>query len=541
MQNDTTRDPEKDILTAALPMSVSTLFEMKSTITLRRRKPALIVFSLAILLLIPTATASEGWIKTYQGESMDVLTPSSIIQSSDGGFAVTVSGMLRRVDNVGYEGHFTTTFELQIIKMDSNGQIQWKLSYPQIDDPNHTTPTIHTESYTHTIIQTTDQGYAITSSSGYTGWIVKIDSQGAVLWAKTYTYDEESTSSNLYGIIQANDGGFALAGSTWTSEGGQDFWLIKTDSKGNLQWQQKYNSGNYVDNLGNQYPQDEEAKCVIQTQDGGYALSGSVLLFRASTGTFVSATWVVKTDAQGKLSWSKGYDLLNEAGSPQTIIQTIDNGYAIAGTENTNFCLFKISSSGQMQWSKTYDDERTNTLSSLIQLNDGGYALAGTGTAEDYYIISLLRADSSGQTNWIKTFNAKQDSTIKSNDIASAMILSSDGSYVLTGSTLTQSETHQDVLVIKTEKLEEPPTATPTVMPATEEPLNPDTTLSPSATSTEPNNTGHPDNSQTANPNTENAFNTSTTWIGLTAGITIVFTVSSAILLIKKSKKQKSS
>ena len=129
-------------MTAALPLLVSTLFEMKSTLSLRRRKPALIVFSLAILLLIPTATASEGWVKTYQGESMDVLTPSSIVQSSDGGFAVTVSGMLRRVDNVGYEGHFTTTFELQIIKLDSNGQIQWKHSYPQIDDPNDATSTM---------------------------------------------------------------------------------------------------------------------------------------------------------------------------------------------------------------------------------------------------------------------------------------------------------------------------------------------------------------------------------------------------------------
>ena len=331
-------------MTAALPLLVSTFFEMKSTVSLRRRKPALIVFSLAILLLIPTATASEGWIKTYQGESMDVLTPSSIVQSSDGGFAVTVSGMLRRVDNVGYEGHFTTTFELQIIKLDSNGQIQWKHSYPLIEDPNDVTSHHIRCIERHIYYSNCRPRLCHNQQYGYMGWLIKTDSQGAVLWTKTYTYDEESqSSSKLYGIIQSNDGGFALAGSTWTSEGGQDFWLIKTDSKGNLQWQQKYNSGNYVDNLGNQYPQDEEAKCVIQTQDGGYALSGSVLLFRASTGSFVSATWVVKTDAQGKLSWSKGYDLLNEAGAPQTIIQTIDNGYAIAGTENTNFCLFKIS------------------------------------------------------------------------------------------------------------------------------------------------------------------------------------------------------
>ena len=529
----------------ALPLFVSVLLEMKNTVLLRRRKPAVIVFILTILLLIPTTTASAAWIKTYQGEIMDVLTPTSIAQSSDGGFAVTVSAMLRRIDNVSYEGHFTTSFELQIIKADSSGQIQWKRSLTLVDDPNDAIPAMSSASDRYIIVQTADQGYAIASSSGYMGWLTKTDSQGTVIWTKTYAYNEESpTDCKLYGMIQSNDGGFALAGMTSTSGSGNDFWLIKTDSKGSLQWQERYNSGNY-ETSGGQYAQDEEAKCVIQTQDGGYALSGAVNLFRASTSSFVSATWVVKTDAQGKLSWSKGYDLLNEAGAPQTIIQTVDTGYAIAGTENNNFCLFKISSSGQMQWSKTFDDERTNNLCALVQLNDGGYALAGTGTIL-VSTISLLRVDSSGQTTWIKTFNAKQDSTITSNDIASAMILSNDGSYVLTGSTLTQSETHQDVVVVKTEKLEEPLTATPTIMPATAEPLNPNATLSPSATSTQPNNTNYPDNtdnpnnSQNSNPNNENAFNSSTTWIGLIAIIAIVVIVSAAIIIMmKKSKKQK--
>ena len=82
-------------------------------------------------------------------------------------------------------------------------------------------------------------------------------------------------------MIQTNDGGFALAGSTETSEGGKDFWLVKTDSKGNAQWNQTYNSGTYKDSLGNEYPREDEAKSIIQTRDGGYALAGSASLYQS--------------------------------------------------------------------------------------------------------------------------------------------------------------------------------------------------------------------------------------------------------------------
>ena len=36
----------------------------------------------------------------------------------------------------------------------------------------------------------------------------------------------------LKSMIQTNDGGFALAGSVYTQEGNQDFWLVKTNEFG---------------------------------------------------------------------------------------------------------------------------------------------------------------------------------------------------------------------------------------------------------------------------------------------------------------------
>ena len=130
---------------------------------------------------------------------------------------------------------------------------------------------------------------------------------------------------------------------------------------------------------------------------------------------------MVKTDAQGKHLWNKGYDSPNDP-REFSIIQTSDGGYAIAGTQNEDFYLMKIDSTSQLQWSKTYGDKGTDTPCGLVQLNDGGYAMAGTwtkiNTTATVSTMGLLRLDSSGQTSWIKTYTAKENATTISYDLA---------------------------------------------------------------------------------------------------------------------------
>ncbi len=440
-------------------------------------------FLLVFLLLSSPTMASAGWTRTYQGEDMDILAPFSVVQTLDSGYATAISGMIRRVDNVGYEGHFTTSYELQILKTDSNGGVQWKHSYPTVEDPNHVSPTIYTYSENYAIVQTADQGYVV-AGGGF--WLFKVDSQGSVLWSRIYQLDDESSAySQLFSMIQTSDGGFALAGLVETYDGGRDFWLIKTNSVGVAQWNQTYNSGTYTEAGGIVVPREDIAKCVIQTNDGGFALVGSASLFSASTSSVVYSSWVVKTDAQGKQLWNKGYDLLNIQGYKNVIIQTIDSGYAIAGTQNNDFCLFKISSTGQFQWSKIYGDPQDDNPCSLVQLEDGGYAIAGTwtptNTTRTRPTMGLLRTDSSGQTLWIKNYSAKESGATFSWDQENAMIKTIDGSYAVVGSTQFGSETHQDVFFVKTETLEQSIQITPIPTPATSEPS---TTQTPAQTST---------------------------------------------------------
>ena len=419
---------------------------------------------------------------------MDIQIPASIVQTSDGGFTIAINNEARRVDNIGYQGHFTQFYELQIIKTNSNGEVQWRKNFTQIDDPNGQTSTLFIIGQTYIIVQTADQGYAIASSGYDKLWMFKIDVQGNVLWSKNYVYNEETPlRSLLNAMIQTNDGGFALAGTTETSEGGNDFWLVKTDSNGKAQWNQTYNSGTYIDSMGNEYPREDEAKSIVQTLDGGYAIVGSASLYRASTSSIVYASWMVKTDSQGKPIWSKGYDYPNDQARPFSIVQTSDGGYAITGTQNDDFFLMKINSTSQLQWSKTYGSESTDTPCTIVQLNDGGYAISGTWTKVNATTtastMGLLRLDSSGKTVWNKTYTAKENGTTISYDQANAMVRTSDGGYAIVGSTMFGSEYHQDVFLVKTETLEQPPQPTLTPIQSTPEPsITPILTLTPTTT-----------------------------------------------------------
>jgi hypothetical protein len=97
--------------------------------------------------------------------------------------------------------------------------------------------------------------------------------------------------------------------------GGDDFWLIKTDAAGKMQWNQTYGG-----------PNGDYGFSLVATSDGGYAVAGSTYSFGA--GKFDS--WLVKTDAAGNMEWNRTY---GGAGSDiaASLGETLDGGYALAG------------------------------------------------------------------------------------------------------------------------------------------------------------------------------------------------------------------
>jgi hypothetical protein len=293
----------------------------------------------------------------------------------------------------------------------------------------------------YSIIQSSDGGYVVAGytgggfgAGGYDFYVVKLDSSGNVQWTKTIggSYDDGANS-----IIQSSDGGYVVAG--WTESFGAgyypDIYVVKLDSSGNVIWSKT---------IGGSY--EDYAYSIIQSSDGGYVAVGY-------TGSFGAGgdIYVVKLDSLGNVQWTKtiGGSFADVA---QSIIRSSDGGYVVVGRTNSfgaggwDIYVVKIDGSGNVQWTKTIGGSYDDGANSIIQSSDGGYVVAGwtesfgAGYYPDIYVVKL---DSSGNVLWTKTIGGS------GLDYAWSIIRSSDGGYVVAGHTSSFGASYYDIYVVK--------------------------------------------------------------------------------------------
>jgi hypothetical protein len=305
------------------------------------------------------------------------------------------------------------------------------------------------------VIQTSDGGYAFAGSTHSFGadyndaWLVKVDAYGNEQWSRTYGGPGDDYAVAL---VQTSDGGYALAGWTGPFDGGSDFWLIKTDSSGKMEWSQTYHKYEY-----------NAAHSIVQTSNGGYVLGGE-----SDSPDSKTRGWLIQVDSSGKMLWDHPYAAavscviktndggfalgidhglvkLDSSGALQwnqtygpevqvgPVLQTSD-GYAVAGTATNglgSFWLGKVDSSGKLLWNQTYGSQ--SYTSSLVQANDGGYALFGD--TNDLHLVAgkqdwwLVKTDSSGKEQWNQTYGGILY------EYAGSLLKTNDGGYLMAGST----------------------------------------------------------------------------------------------------------
>src|ERR1035437_9378400 len=228
-----------------------------------------------------------------------------------------------------------------------------------------------------------------TNSGG--AWVVKLDSNGSIQWQKSY--GGSSYGDFLYSIVQTNDGGYVLAGYTESTDGdllnsgnhgNVDMWVLKIDDTGLVQWSKCY-GGSGID----------YGFCIKQTTDGGYIFTGET---ESNDGDIVGNhgfydVWVVKLNDTGTIQWSKCY-----GGSDQdeslSIIQTTDGGYIFAATTASvagdvpvhiygSDWIVKLDSIGTIQWDKCYGGTNGSGAEAILQTPDGGYLVASQSASND--------------------------------------------------------------------------------------------------------------------------------------------------------------
>lgn len=305
--------------------------------------------SFAFRLIKTDSAGNIQWDKTYDGPSLLL----NVIQTKDGGFAL-----------VGSADSYNTAW---IIKTDANGCIQWSKTYGggSLDLP-------------FSIIET-DDGYAFAGytksygAGGWDMWLVKIDITGNLQWSKTFGGSPGTTRGDdgARCLIQTSDGGYLLAGDTWSFAARlADFWIVKTDACGTEQWSKTYDGKGW-----------DGATSVVQTCDGGYAVAGFTAYGELGPN---EDFWLVRTDMNGNQLWNKMYGGTNdEFVNGNTMVQTNDGGFALVGRTNSfgaggnDFWLVKTDSIGSTLWSKTFGGTGDDEGHSLVQTKDGGYALVG--------------------------------------------------------------------------------------------------------------------------------------------------------------------
>ena len=229
------------------------------------------------------------------------------------------------------------------------------------------------------VIQTSDGGFAaagFTKSFGAGGsdmYLVKVNAQGTLQWNKTYGGAGDDAANCL---IQTSDGGYLLAGYTNSNVDAQAAWIVKTDSSGELQWEKTF-AGTALNS-------------VVAAGDGGYAFAVE----------YASSYGLITTDSSGNILMTRTYPAPEAAASTQSVVAT-DDGYALAGWIAQNASgthdtwLLKVSSSGEMQWSRTFSGVGAY---SVIKISNGGYALTGDRAA-------LILTDNAGGVDWCQLYD----------------------------------------------------------------------------------------------------------------------------------------
>ena len=250
-----------------------------------------------VYLIRTDANGTILWSKTIGGNGNDIAY--SILQTSDGGFLFAGST----------ESFSLGSRDIYLIKTDSIGNVLWSKSTGGIGNE-----------VAFTIRQTNDGGYILigdTYSFGVGGvdiLLLKIDSNGSILWSKTYGGLGDDFGRD---VLQSADGGYMIAGfGDSFALGKSDFYLIKVDFQGNVIWSKSYGDAG-----------DEVSSSVQQTLDGNIVIFGTSQSFKVENPDL----FIIKVYLNGKVLWSKTMGgEINDL--PESIENTKDGGFIICGT-----------------------------------------------------------------------------------------------------------------------------------------------------------------------------------------------------------------
>lgn len=335
------------------------------------------------------------WQKNFGGTGLDLL--QCIRLTPDGGFLL--AGTSNSPKGLDKKDECKGDNDFWVIKLDAGGGEQWQrtIGGSESDDlacaiplrdggfllggSSESSPIY--DSHRQLLGDKTEK-----SRGGMDYWLVRLDASGAIKWQKTFggNYLDQMRS-----IVQTSDKGFLIGGSSNSADSGDklhknngadDFWILKTDEEGNLEWQKTYGGSG-----------DDQLASVMQLSDENYVAAG----FSNSDASFNKSTssrngsdfWIIKLDGYGNSLWQQSFDF-GKNDRLSSIIENPDGTMLIGGHAHSevmggkdqegiaDYIVLKISPEGRELWSRTLGSDGDDILRKVVETRDGGYLLAGT-------------------------------------------------------------------------------------------------------------------------------------------------------------------
>jgi len=191
----------------------------------------------------------------------------------------------------------------------------------------------------------------------------------------------------------------------------------------------------------------EKAQSVVALPNGDVAVLGTC----RSMGHGRQDLCVIRVNSKGKTLWKKAFGG-KKRDLATSLTMTRDGNLVAVGhgqsfNKNGDFDVYavKLTPKGDMLWQKAYGGDETDNANGVCATKDGGVMIAGSTESygKGYNDIYLLKLDKDGNKVWQKTYGSKKD------DIAYAIAPSSDGNFILAGSSDSYSKDNLDFYITK--------------------------------------------------------------------------------------------
>jgi hypothetical protein len=305
--------------------------------------------NLDVYLLKFTSAGDTLWTQKFGGEKDD--NGWCVKETSDKGYIIV--GFTKSYDAI--------ENDILLLKTDANGNKQWHKTFGGSRDD-----------IAWSIAINNDNGYTMAAQTSSFGsgeldaYLIRTDANGDTLWTKTYGGPKVD---RVFSVDLANDGSILLAGITYSfGAGDRDAYLLKTDKNGKLLWQKAYGGPGY-----------DNAHTVIVNKENNVILTGYGDYWGVESKRDM---FLKQIDQEGKEIWLKTYGG-SENDHAMTVLQTNDGGYILTGYTQSfgkgdwDAYVVKTDAKGDTLWTNTYGTPAPDSGYDIIQSRDGDYFVTG--------------------------------------------------------------------------------------------------------------------------------------------------------------------